>query len=103
MRVIKRIEKIGWINNNVRWINTNLTVAAARKTVRLQRKEKGKKKFLLTHGGNKRWRRPAGGVGGGGGGWLEKIKDPFTITMRSCDGVTVSRSSLRWIRELCAA
>lgn len=27
--------------------------------------------------------------GGGGGGWFEKIKDPFTITMRSCDGVTV--------------
>lgn len=29
------------------------------------------------------------GGGGGGGGWFEKIKDPFTITMRSCDGVTV--------------
>lgn len=27
--------------------------------------------------------------GGGGGGWFEKIKDPFTITMRSCDGVRV--------------
>lgn len=54
-------------------------------TVRLEREKILVNTEEVTSGGL----RAAAAAVGGGGGWFEKIKDPFTITMRSCDGVTV--------------